>query len=382
MDGIRKQTHNMRRILQLFVVLLPYMAMAQTQTVFVLDYMPAPGQFVNTLPAADDEMTQEEVNQACEEQLNNDYLVHLGTYGGSITMKFDHQIENKPGSDFYIKGNGFYADSDPSGATIFGGSIEPGIVYVGVGDDWRTAKWYELAGSEYYTSEIHDFKITYHKPTAEKGSANQPFSSYDNYIRWECSWTDKNGLKHDSVGYHMKNTYHRQSYWPAWNKNETMTCQGGKLPNNAIEQSGNGTYWVQYQYSNDAYGYVDACASSDSLHSSFDIDWAVDEKGNHVALDHIDFIRVVCGIFQYCGWLGETSTELACVKDLHLIPGYDDNPYKIIPRSNPDNPTNVNIPYMISDESNNAYYNLTGQRVNVLQRGEIYIHKGKKIIYK
>ena len=138
---------------------------AQTQQVQVLEYHPAPGQFVNTLPSADENTTQEEVNQRCEEQLNSDALVHLGTFGGYITVKFDHAIENKPGSDFLVLGNGFYANADPIyGAATIGGSIEPGIVYVGVGKNLEEAKWYELAGSEYYTSEIHDFEITYHKP--------------------------------------------------------------------------------------------------------------------------------------------------------------------------------------------------------------------------
>ena len=54
---------------------------AQTQLVQVLEYHPAPGQFVNTLPSADENTTQEEVNQRCEEQLNSDALVHLGTFG-------------------------------------------------------------------------------------------------------------------------------------------------------------------------------------------------------------------------------------------------------------------------------------------------------------
>ena len=147
---------------------------AQTQQVKVLEYHPAPGQFVNTLPSADENTTQEEVNQRCEEQLNR-----------YITVKFDHAIENKPGSDFLVLGNGFYANADPIyGAATIGGSIEPGIVYVGVGKNLESAKWYELAGSEYYTSEIHDFEITYHKPTAESGEHSQSGSSHDNYIKW------------------------------------------------------------------------------------------------------------------------------------------------------------------------------------------------------
>ena len=355
---------------------------AQTQQVKVLEYHPAPGQFVNTLPSADENTTQEEVNQRCEEQLNSDALVHLGTFGGYITVKFDHAIENKPGSDFLVLGNGFYANADPIyGAATIGGSIEPGIVYVGVGKNLESAKWYELAGSEYYTSEIHDFEITYHKPTAESGEHSQSGSSHDNYIKWECSWTDKNGERRDSTGYHCKNVYHRQSYWPLWEGKDELTFKGGKLPNNAIDTSGKGTYWVQYRYAKDAYCYADACPATDSLYSSFDINWAVDDEGNQVVLDHIDFIRVKTGIFQYCGWLGETSTEVSSVVDLHLVEGYDDNPYIITPRKRPS--TGIQLPTVPDHQMQGdaAYYTLTGQRVERVERGKIYIHKGKKVVF-
>lgn len=370
-------------ILTSVLSVLAFAVQAQTQKVEVLEYHPAPGQFVNTLPSADENTTQEEVNQRCEEQLNRyGPLVHLGTFGGYITVKFDHAIENKPGSDFLVLGNGFYANADPIyGKETIGGSIEPGIVYVGVGKNLEEAKWYELAGSEYYTSEIHDFQITYYKPTAESGDHTQFSSSYDKYIKWECSWTDKNGEHRDSTGYHMKNVSHKQTYWPIWEGKDELTFKGGKLPNNAIDTSGKGTYWVQYRYAKDAYGYADACPATDSLYSSFDINWAVDDEGNQVVLDHIDFIRVKTGIFQYCGWLGETSTEVSSVVDLHLVEGYDDNPYIITPRKRPS--TGIQLP-TVSDhqvQGDAAYYTLTGQRVERVERGKIYIHKGKKVVF-
>lgn len=370
-------------ILTSVLSVLAFAVQAQTQKVEVLEYHPAPGQFVNTLPSADENTTQEEVNQRCEEQLNRyGPLVHLGTFGGYITVKFDHAIENKPGSDFLVLGNGFYANADPIyGKENIGGSIEPGIVYVGVGKNLEEAKWYELAGSEYYTSEIHDFQITYYKPTAESGDHTQFSSSYDKYIKWECSWTDKNGEHRDSTGYHMKNVSHKQTYWPIWEGKDELTFKGGKLPNNAIDTSGKGTYWVQYRYAKDAYGYADACPATDSLYSSFDINWAVDDEGNQVVLDHIDFIRVKTGIFQYCGWLGETSTEVSSVVDLHLVEGYDDNPYIITPRKRPS--TGIQLP-TVSDhqvQGDAAYYTLTGQRVERVERGKIYIHKGKKVVF-
>ena len=353
---------------------------AQTQKVQVLEYHPAPGQFVNVLPTAEAGTTQADINRLCEEQLEDGNLVHLGAYGGYITMKFDHPIENKHGSDFLVLGNGMYAIDDPKyGKETIGGSIEPGIVYVGVGDNLETAQWYELAGSEYYTTEIHDFEITYFKPKTEN-CEHQLFGSIcDKYIKWNCSWTDAQGERRDSTGYHMKNQYHLQTYWPKWEDKEQLTFKGGCLPNNAVMYSPK--YWVQYRYAKDAYGYADACPAKDSLYSSFDINWAVDEKGNSVALDHIDYIRVMTGVFQYCGWLGETSTEITSVVDLHLIDGYDENPYVITPRERPT--TGILLPTVnvANRRTDKAYYTLTGQRVDRVERGKIYIHQGKKVVF-
>ncbi len=350
---------------------------AQTQTVEVVEYHPAPGQYVNVLPAAVEGTTHEEVCQKATESLNKNEIIHLGTYGGYITVKFDHPVQNKRGSDLRITGNAICSNKGTlNGVETEGGSIEPGIVYVGVGDDVETCQWYELAGSEYYTTEIHDFSITYHKPTAEEGDHVQNSSIYDDYIKWEATWTDKNGEQCDSTGYHMKNSWHKQTYWPLWDANETMTFKGGKLPNNAIDQSGNGIYWVQYRYAKDAYGYVDASRNDDD-YSTFDIDWAVDENGNHVDLTEVNFVKVVCGIFQYCGWIGETSTEVTGFQDLHLVDGYDDNPIVITPRT-PTGISTVKASSFAAKDDN--YYDLMGRRVAAPQKG-IYIKNSKKIVF-
>lgn len=61
----------------------------------------------------------------------------------------------------------------------------------------------------------------------------------------------------------------------------------------------------------------------------------MDKNGNPVNLDHADFIRIQTGVLQQCGWTGETSTEIAGLVNLHLLPGYDDNPIIITPRQRP-----------------------------------------------
>ena len=312
------------------------------QTIKVIEYCPAPGQFINNLPSIDAGMSQEERLKVCEEQLKDGNPVCLGAAGGYITLSLDQPIKNGKGSDLRILGNAFYSQSDPVyGDATIGGNVEPGIVYAGVGASPETAQWYELAGSEYYTTQRHNFKITYHKPTAETGDHSLPCPTFDKYIRSAASWTEPDGTPCDSTGYLMKNSFHMQSYWPQWEDKEEITFHGSRLPDNAINYGGDGSdadnpqYWITYRYASDSHGYADAAPNSDDTYTTFDLDWAVDKNGNPVNLDHADFIRIQTGVLQQCGWTGETSTEVAGLVNLHLLPGYDDNPIIITPRQRP-----------------------------------------------
>lgn len=335
----------MKRLTILLAALIMVVVTASAQakqTVKVLEYCPAPGQFTNNLPEINNTMSAEERLKACEQQLEDGNLVCLGAAGGYITVALDQPIKNGKGSDIRILGNAFYSINDPKyGDATIGGSVEPGIVYVGVGSSPETAEWYELAGSEYYTTEMHRFEITYYKPTAEVGESKTPLITIDNYIRWTASWTNPDGSKQTAEGWQPKNVYHKQSYWPSWEDNDQITFRGARLPNNAVNYGGDGSdtdnpqLWVSYRYAADSYGYADAAPNSDKVYTTFDLDWAVDSDGNPKHLDHADFIRIQTGVLQQCGWLGETSTEVGRITNLHLIEGYDDNPIIITPRQRP-----------------------------------------------
>ena len=283
----------------------------------VFEYRPAPGQFINTMPEYENGDTEETMRKKAQESISgkNDVMVSLGGFGGYITFGFDHTVVNVKGEkDFKIRGNSFYAASNPNpDAPAEGGSCEPGIVLVsldrnnnGIPDD----DWYELAGSEYYKPETkHNYKITYYKPIPDKQPTPQPNSplSDTTYIRWD----DNLGQQ----GYMAKNVYHNQDYFPKWLDTGQLTFRGTILANNAVDESENGSYYVQYAYS---WGYVDNHPNEYEDKISFDIGWAVDENGNSVHLPGVDFIRVYTGVNQQCGWLGETSTELARAEDLHI----------------------------------------------------------------
>ena len=285
----------------------------------VYEYMPAPGQFINELPEYEDGDTANELRLKAEECLANDerILVSLGGYGGYIVFGFDHMVPNVAGAyDFKILGNAFYANANPNpDAPREGGSCEPGIVMVSYdtnGNGLPDDEWYELAGSEYNKREtIHNYSITYYRPDENKvptPDMTYPYLNDTTYIRWDSNQGEK--------GYMARNVYHSQPYYPQWISEDAITFNGTKLADNYIDESGTGTYYVQYAY---GWGYVDNHPNNDAR-SNFKIEWAVDNEGKSVSLPGVHFIKVYTGVNQYCGWLGETSTEVMGAQDLHILP--------------------------------------------------------------
>lgn len=254
------------------------------------EYVPAPGQFVNVLPAyevGDDAAT---MAKKCTERLANNAggMVCLGAWGGYITFHFDHPLVNVAGErDFYIAGNAIT------------GNAEAGIVCVsqdengnGLPDD----AWYELSGSADAdgSSIVFGYEVTYTK-TGDS---------------LDVAWTDNLG----NEGSVARNAFHTQEYFPLW-LDSPLTFRGTRLPDNAHDTSGNGTYWVLDAFD---FGYADNLANADTLGCSFNIEWAVHpESREAVTLEYIDFVRVYTGLQQSCGWIGETSTEITGAMDLH-----------------------------------------------------------------
>lgn len=279
----------------------------------VYEYCPAPGQFVNEMPRFEEGDTYADILQKAEDCITgkNDIMITLGGYGGYVTFGFDHTVINVPDEhDFRIWGNCFYELLHPEKK---GGSAEPGIVMVSYDENCNGQpddKWYELAGSEYYSPATrHHYEITYNRPDPNRQIVSDDDNSLDDiyYIRW----TDNHG----TTGYLPKNYFHTQEYYPSWIDADKISFKGSLLAPNAEDISGVGTYYVLYSY---PWGYVDNHPNEYEDLNSFDIAWAVDDDGNPVDLPGVDFIRVYTGLNQYCGWLGETSTEISRAQDLHI----------------------------------------------------------------
>lgn len=310
------------------------------------EYVPAPGQFVNTLPVTTADDTPQTVAQKCTEAISGDYtsqshgMITLGAWGGYVTFHFDHPVVNVPGErDFAVFGNAFENNA------------EPAIIWVsvdrnqnGMPDD----EWYEIKGSEYdNAATIHNYELTY-TYSGEKQAV---------------AWTDNQ----DNSGSISRNKYHKQEYFPLWLTSKgTLTLTGCRLPDNAsqVDNGEGGLMWILPAYE---YGYADNQPNSNREGCSVDISWAVDAKGNSVTLPYVDFIRCQNAMNQTCGSIGETSTEIIGAEDLH-----------------PDATTAISP--IVSDVLTPSVYAIHGERLTFPRRGINIIRyadgKTKKIIIK
>ncbi|UKJ08313.1 PKD domain-containing protein [Solitalea lacus] len=258
----------------------------------VFEYLPAPGQFINTLPAyaSGDNAQTMAAKVATSLVGKTNGLVCLGGYGGYLIVGFDHTISNVANArDFKVYTN------------AFANNAEPGIVMVAYdanGNGLPDDTWYELAGSEYYKpGTIKNYQITYSKPNPLNGNV---------------AWTDNQG----GSGFIKRNSYHTQaSYYPLWAGSQ-LTFTGTKIPNNAYDSNPDpvAQSWVLPAY---PWGYADNQINTHA-DATFDIAWAVDANGQPVNLSGINFIKIYTAVNQEAGWLGETSTEIAGIEDLNF----------------------------------------------------------------
>ncbi|MBI6121386.1 hypothetical protein [Salegentibacter maritimus] len=245
----------------------------------IIEYKPAPGQYINK--------TYGSLESAEKLVGGKSAILSLGAWGGYVTFTFDHTIENREDAkDFVVYGN------------AMGGLSEPGIVKVSFdenGNGLPDDTWYELAGSAHQKEEtILNYQLTYTNP---KEYANVP-------------WED-NQKNQDSV---MVNPYHSQNYYPLFiEEKDKMSFNGTRVyPKVSLEgfASIDALEW----------GYVDNFDADYNTYAgnAMDLDWAVDDNMNPVALRGVDFISIYTGAQGNVGWLGEISTEIKGASDLSM----------------------------------------------------------------
>ncbi len=253
--------------------------MPEETEVEVVEYLPAPGQFVNEGYSA---ITMADACAYAQKRLENRYFVSLGGFGGYMVVKFKTPIVNSEGGyDFGIYGNSFQTSS------------EPGIVWVaqdanknGVADD----EWFELQGSESTKdTTLKNYSITY--------------SRTDDATK--ISWRDSEGKE----GIIERNSAHIQDYFPAWVAEREYTLSGTLLPDNS-EWSENKQEWQLMPFE---WGYADNFSAIDLASdraNRFRILDARDATGEANLLPQIDFVKVQSATNAIHNTIGETSTEV------------------------------------------------------------------------
>ncbi len=245
--------------------------------VTVIDYRPAPGQFVNEIPEWEPGDDHAAMCRKASEMINDGSIVTLGAFGGSITMKLDRPIKNHPDTpDFIILGNAIST------------SAEPGHIYVSEDGE----HWYLCVGEVGY-SPSWIVTVTYRRPA-------DGFTD-ENYIPWSLSYPDGTG----KTGYLSRvPQYHQQDYYPAWVDSDEITCSAIRLPDNGWFDEATGQY-VLSPYT----GYADSYPNG-TYDSLIELDNVCDSNGDLYNIGEVRYIRVVTGVLQNNGPLGECSTEV------------------------------------------------------------------------
>ena len=268
----------------------------------VIEYKPAPGQFINDPATGTPAVSAGILNEPGD-------ALSLGGYGGYVILGFDHRIINDPanpyGVDFTVFGNPMSSNS------------EQGIIRVMRDDNNNHIPddiWYEIMGSDHFGSLKKNYEITYY---------NTGTSTSD------LPWKDNQG----NQGYILKNNFHTQPYYPLNSLFPEINKDSFSFKGNLLSPRIEKIKGVFVSHSS-AFGYADNTPvnagnnyfSPDNPYTlnliegsggdAIDISWAADTSGQYVDLDGIDFIMIYSGINANLSWLGEISTEIRGIADV------------------------------------------------------------------
>lgn len=252
----------------------------------VTEYRPAPGQFTNMQVTWS--LPQNISN--IEGGMSTTAGLSLGTFGGSVTFRFDHTVANFSGADFCIHGNAFATNNEPGAVMVALDTNGNGMP-----DD---NEWYELEGSMLSDgATVKDYRMTFTRPETVSGPS-------------AIEWSDNKG----GSGTFPRGFYAR-TYWPTGLEGETLEYVGNKI--NFTSTSKPLEYGYVDNYSQDYAQTVNG--DSDTKNSNkFDISTAVDREGNRVYLTGVDFIRVYNPVYFVNGMMGEIGTEVCGAISLNV----------------------------------------------------------------
>lgn len=281
----------------LFFALAALMSPASAQRFIaeVLEYVPAPGQFVNG-GYGTPEAAQSVVG-------GTQGMLSLGSFGGYVVFRFDGPVRNHPdnpyGVDFTLFGNPMPTWSEPAVVWVMRDDNGNGLP-----DD----TWYQLAGSDhFFSSTRRGLQVTYANPGPGVG---------------DVAWVDSDGLSGEILALvgQAQSLYPLPEFFPGIGV-ESYTL-GGTMLRSVVDMR-QPTFVKAMPR---AFGYADnlprgsapfdlpdnpyTAEKENAGADAFDIAWAIDAEGEYVDLDEVHFIKVQSATLANAGWTGEISTEL------------------------------------------------------------------------
>lgn len=284
----------------------------------VVDYQPAPGQFVNHDSFSDPAQVVGPPSGTGTIDGTDSGVVTLGGFGGFVVLQFDHTVLDDPanafGIDAIVFGNAFWVDGDPNRR-------------------WAECAHIEISLDENLNGEPDD--AWYLVPGSHLPSPDAAFQSQ--------TWDDNTS----------SNVYPPVN--PSWippSSNGTWTTSGYRLPpipfESPVVQNPNGVGAITegvFGYADlsptailgdlDGDNLVDATISPDEFYTvpddpwevgltfgsgggdGFDIAWAVDSAtGQPANMIGFDFIRITSSVNHVHPLFGEKSTEIDAVSDV------------------------------------------------------------------
>lgn len=281
-------------------------AQAQAESPFanrVMEYAPAPGQFVDNPVFNDPARALGPPSGAGTSAPNNESLVSLGGFGGFVVLGFDHTIEDHPlnplGLDAIVFGNAYWVGGNQNRhwaecATI---EISRDDNANGIADD----AWFLIPGSHLLPPLI---------PTAHVwngGATTYAYALPDNPFAVTVVVNPLTGSGEEGIfGY--------AEYSP--------TLVLGDMDADNVLDDAVVSAEEFYTVPDDPFA-VGVTAGSGGG-DAFDIKWAVDPAtGDPASLDGFDFVRITTPTHYVVTPIGEKSAEIDAVSDVTHDPAGD-----------------------------------------------------------
>jgi len=245
---------------------------------FVIEYKPSPGQFVHNLKTEISALSAPDGN-----------CITLGGFGGSITLKMNNPIIDKPGKpDFVVWGNAMFISGNSRHRWA-----EPAIIEISPDN----THWYLIGGSLFNSNNQPASNILVHTYSNTNNASWPPSLSHIS------NYTVTNICLNNAFLPRVRSSDNSYTNGPA-ETTETLYGYADCTPKATLSKN-----WI----ADDPFQFGIENSGGDAIM----LEWAIDTNGQSIYASisnkQFYYIRLTTAVFHFAGWLGEMSTEVDAV---------------------------------------------------------------------